>query len=64
MNSNLMIIIDVVLFCYLVAGIANPSLWIQKPELKNDLGEQKKMRKIAIILMAVEIVFCLIEYVL
>jgi len=59
-----MIVIDIVLFCYLVAGIVNPSLWIQKPELKNDLDEQKKMRKIAIILLIVEIAFCVVEYVL
>jgi len=64
MGGNVMLIIDVFLFFYLLAGIINPSLWIQKPELKNNPDEQKKIRKIAIVLMAVEIVFCIIEYVL
>ena len=58
-----MIIIDIAIFCYLVAGIVNPSMWIQKIELKNDVNEQKRMRTIAIVLMVVEIIFCLIEYV-
>lgn len=59
-----MVFIDILLFGYLLMGILNPSIWIQKQELKNDPSEQKKIRKIAIALMVVEIVFCLIEYVL
>ena len=58
-----MVFIDILLFGYLLMGILNPSIWIQKQELKNDPAEQKKIRKIAIALMVVEIIFCLIEYV-
>lgn len=64
MGGNLMVVIDIVLFAYLLVGILNPSIWIQKQELKNDPNEQKKIRKIAIVLMIVEIAFCIIEYVL
>lgn len=63
MNSSLMVVIDTFLFCYIAAGIVNPSLWIQKQELKNDPNEQKKIRRIAIVLLVVEIAFCLVEYV-
>lgn len=63
MNSSLMMVIDTFLFCYIVAGIVNPALWIQKTELKNDPNEQKKIRKIAIVLLVVEIAFCMVEYV-
>lgn len=63
MGGNLMVFIDILLFGYLLMGILNPSIWIQKQELKNDPAEQKKIRKIAIALMVVEIIFCLIEYV-
>lgn len=64
MNGNIMVVIDIVLFVYILVGILNPSVWIQKQELKNNPDEQKKMRKIAIVLMIVEIAFCIIEYVL
>ena len=56
-----MMVIDIVLFIYIIAGIVNPSLWIQKQELKNDPNEQKKMRTIAFVLLGVEILFCLCE---
>lgn len=58
-----MMVIDIVLFIYIIAGIVNPSLWIQKQELKNDPNEQKKMRTIAFVLLGVEILFCLFEYI-
>ncbi len=64
MGGNIMVFIDILLFGYLLVGIINPSIWIQKAELKNDENEQKKIRKIAIGLMVVEIIFCIIEYVL
>lgn len=63
MGGSIMPALDLLIFAFLVAGLINPSFWIQKPELKNDPNEQKKMRVIAACLMAVEIVFCLIEYV-
>ena len=58
-----MMVIDIVLFIYIIAGIVNPSLWIQKQELKNDPNEQKKMRTIAFVLLGVELLFCLFEYI-
>ena len=58
-----MMVIDIVLFIYIIAGIVNPSLWIQKQELKSDPNEQKKMRTIAFVLLGVEILFCLFEYI-
>ena len=64
MSGNMLLIIDIVLFAYIILGIANPSLWIQKPELKNDPKEHKKIRRIAIILLIVETIFCVFEYVI
>jgi len=63
MGGSIMVVIDIVLFLYICAGIINPSLWIQKQELKDNPEEKKKMRIIAIVLLCVEIVFCLLEYV-
>ena len=64
MDNNLMIVIDILLFGYIIAALVNPALWIQKVELKNDPKEQAKMRKIAVVLLIIEIIFCLLEYVI
>jgi len=62
-SSNLVVIMDLLIFGYIIAALINPDLWINKPEKKGDKEERKKMRIIALVLLLIEIVFVSLEYV-